>query len=56
MLVVFALGAGNLGLMLAFGLVMAAEKNFPWGRRLSAPVGVGLIAWSAAVVGWQLAA
>ena len=35
---------------------MAAEKNLPWGGRLSAPLGIGLIAWSAAILGGQLAA
>jgi predicted metal-binding membrane protein len=30
--------------MIALGLVMAVEKNVRWGRRLSAPVGVVLIA------------
>jgi predicted metal-binding membrane protein len=51
MLLMFVVGTGNLGWMLALGLVMAAEKNLTWGRRLSAPVGIGLIAWFAAIVG-----
>jgi predicted metal-binding membrane protein len=25
---------------------MAIEKNMPWGRRLSAPLGVALLAWA----------
>lgn len=50
MLVMFAVGLGSLGWMLALGLVMAAEKNLPGGRRLSAPVGVLLLASAAAVV------
>jgi hypothetical protein len=29
---------------------MAAEKNLAWGRRLSAPLGIGLLVWSAAIV------
>jgi predicted metal-binding membrane protein len=29
--------------MLALGAVMAIEKNMPWGRKLSAPLGVALI-------------
>jgi predicted metal-binding membrane protein len=29
---------------------MAIEKNMPWGRRLSTPLGIALLAWSAAVV------
>ncbi|UCH26218.1 MAG: DUF2182 domain-containing protein [Trueperaceae bacterium] len=46
MLVMFALGAANLGWMLALGAVMAAEKNSRWGRRLSTPVGLVLLAWA----------
>ena len=49
MLLMFAVGAGSLGWMLALGAVMAAEKNAPWGRRLSAPLGVLLIAWGVTV-------
>jgi predicted metal-binding membrane protein len=30
--------------MLLLGAVMAVEKNMPWGRQLSAPLGVVLIA------------
>jgi hypothetical protein len=29
---------------------MAAEKNLPWGRKLSAPVGLGLLGWSAVIL------
>jgi len=54
MLIMFVVGTGNVGWMLALGLVMAAEKNLPWGRRLSAPVGVLLLAWSAGAVAWQV--
>jgi predicted metal-binding membrane protein len=50
MLLMFVVGTGNVGWMLALGAVMAAEKNLPWGRRLSAPLGLGLLAWSAAIV------
>jgi predicted metal-binding membrane protein len=50
MLIMFVVGTGNLGWMLALALVMAAEKNLPWGRRLSAPLGAALLGWSAAVV------
>lgn len=45
MLLMFAVGVGNLGWMLMLGTVMAAEKNMPWGRRLSAPLGVMLMGW-----------
>jgi len=50
MLVMFAVGAGSVAWMLALGIVMAAEKNLPWGRRLSAPLGVVLMAGAVAVV------
>jgi hypothetical protein len=35
--------------MLALGAVMAAEKNLPWGRKLSAPVGLALLAGGAMI-------
>ncbi len=43
MLLMFAVGVGNLGWMLSLGAVMALEKNVRWGRRISAPLGVLLI-------------
>jgi predicted metal-binding membrane protein len=49
MLLMFVVGMGNLGWMLLLAAVMAAEKNLPWGRRLSAPVGVALLAGGAAM-------
>lgn len=55
MLLLFAVGTGNVGWMLALGAVMAIEKNMPWGRRLSAPLGVALLAWGGLIVfsdGW----
>ncbi len=50
MLVMFAVGAGSLLWMFALGIVMAAEKNLPWGRKLSAPVGVALIVGAVAII------
>ena len=50
MLVMFAVGMGNLGWMLALAGLMAAEKNLSWGRRIAAPAGVALLVWSAATV------
>jgi predicted metal-binding membrane protein len=50
MLLMFAFGAGSLGWMLVLAAAMAIEKNVPWGRRLSAPLGIALLAWSAVVV------
>jgi predicted metal-binding membrane protein len=44
MLLMFVVGTGSVGWMLVLGAVMAAEKNLPWGRHLSAPLGVLLIA------------
>jgi predicted metal-binding membrane protein len=42
-------GVGNLGWMLALGAVMGVEKNLPWGRRLSAPLGMALLGAALAV-------
>jgi len=43
MLLMFAVGVGSLGWMLGLAAIMAAEKNAPWGRRLTAPLGVALL-------------
>jgi len=43
MLLMFVVGTGSIGWMLALGAIMAIEKNMPWGRKLSAPLGVALI-------------
>ena len=43
MLLMFVVGSANIGWMLAFGAVMAAEKNLPAGRRLAAPIGAALL-------------
>jgi len=50
MLLMFLVNAGSLVWMLLLGVVMALEKNFPWGRRLSAPIGVLLFIGAVAVV------
>ena len=50
MLVMFAVGIGNLAWMLVLGGAMAVEKSLPWGRRLSAPVGLLLLAWGLTLV------
>jgi len=44
MLLMFAVGVGSVGWMLALGAVMAIEKNVRWGRAFSAPLGVTLVA------------
>lgn len=46
MLLMFVVGVGNLAWMLALGAVMAVEKNMPWGRKISAPLGIALVVWS----------
>jgi predicted metal-binding membrane protein len=43
MLVMFGVGLGSLTVMLALGAFTAVEKNLPWGRRLTRPLGVGLV-------------
>ncbi|WP_353474386.1 DUF2182 domain-containing protein [Salipiger sp. H15] len=50
MLLMFVVGTGNLGWMLLLGGVMAVEKNFAWGRRISTPLGLLLLGWSGALV------
>ncbi|SAL84339.1 metal-binding integral membrane protein [Caballeronia arvi] len=50
MLLMFAVGTGSVGWMLALGAIMAAEKNFSWGRSIGKPLGIALIAWSAWIV------
>jgi predicted metal-binding membrane protein len=47
MLLMFVMGAGSLGAMLVLGIVMVLEKNFAWGRRLSAPLGFLMLAGAA---------
>jgi predicted metal-binding membrane protein len=50
MLLMFVVGTGSVGWMLALGAVMAVEKNVSWGRRLSAPLGVALLGWASFTV------
>ena len=50
MALMFVVGVGSVGWMLALAVVMAAEKNLPWGRRLRAPLGIGLVGWAAALL------
>ena len=54
MLLMFGVGVGNIGWMLALGALMAAEKNLPWGRKMAAPLGVGLMAWAGVIVWNQM--
>ena len=50
MLLMFLVNAGSLVWMLLLGAVMALEKNFAWGRSLSASIGVLLFIGALAVV------
>ena len=57
MMLMFAIGIGNVGWMLVLGAVMAIEKNMPWGRKLSTPLGAALVAWGGLIVAnssWSL--
>ena len=50
MLVMFAVGLGNLAWMFVLAVITSIEKNAPWGRRLGRPLGVALILAGLAVV------
>jgi predicted metal-binding membrane protein len=50
MLLMFVVGIGSLAWMLALAAVMTIEKNLPWGRRLSAPLGVVMMGAAVALV------
>ncbi len=43
MLLMFAVGTTSLAWMLVLALIMAAEKNMPWGRHLARPLGLLLV-------------
>jgi len=49
MLLMFAVGSGNIAWMLLLGAVMAVEKNMPWGRQVSKPLGIVLLSFSVIV-------
>ena len=49
MLLMFVVGVGNVGWMLALGSLMAIEKNAAWGRRMSQPLGFALLAWAGTI-------
>jgi len=50
MLLMFGVGVGNIGWMLALGVVMAVEKNMPWGKKMSRPLGIILAGWGVVIV------
>jgi predicted metal-binding membrane protein len=52
MLVMFGIGVSSAFLMFALGGLTAVEKNLPWGRRLSRPLGVLLVVVAVGVVSW----
>ena len=54
MLLMFAVGVGNIGWMLVLAVVTAAEKNAAWGKALSRPLGVLLVLAGIATVGAQM--
>jgi predicted metal-binding membrane protein len=50
MLLMFVVGVGNIGWMLILGAIMAVEKNMPWGKQLSAPLGASLSVFGFAIL------
>ena len=50
MLLMLGDGVGSLAWMFALGLVMAVEKNATWGKALSAPLGIVLVAAGSALL------
>lgn len=50
MLLMFAVGVGNVAWMLVIAAIMAAEKNLRWGRKLSAPIGIALLGWGGMIL------
>ena len=55
MLLMFVVGTGNVGWMLGLGAVMAVEKNIPWARPLSRPLGGALLAAAGLITATNLA-
>jgi predicted metal-binding membrane protein len=55
MLLLFVVGTGNIGWMLALGALMALEKNARWGARLSRPLGGALLAGATGIAAFNLA-
>jgi predicted metal-binding membrane protein len=50
----FVVGTGNVGWMLGLSAIMAVEKNMPWGRHLSRPLGGALITAATVIAGVNL--
>jgi predicted metal-binding membrane protein len=49
MLLMFAISSGNIAWMLLLAAVMGVEKNMPWGRQISKPLGLVLLSFSVLV-------
>ena len=49
MLLMFVIGTGSVGWMMAIGVLMAIEKNVSWGRQVTVPLGAGLVLTSATI-------
>jgi len=56
MLLMFVVGTGNVGWMLALGALMALEKNTGWGAGLSRPLGAALLTGAVLIAGFNLVA
>jgi predicted metal-binding membrane protein len=50
MLLMFLVGTGSVGWMLALGAVMAIERNVLWGKWLGVPIGIILLSFSSGIV------
>jgi len=50
MLLMFLVGTGSIGWMFTLAILMAIEKNHPWGRTLAAPLGAVLLAMAATLI------
>jgi predicted metal-binding membrane protein len=55
MLLLFVVGTGNIGWMLALGALMSLEKNARWGARVSRPLGGALLAGAMVIAAFNLA-
>jgi predicted metal-binding membrane protein len=55
MLLMFAVGTASLGWMLLLALLMAVEKNAPWGRRMARPLGFLLLGVGVGIATYNLA-
>lgn len=53
MLLMFAVSTASLGWMLLLAFVMAIEKNAPWGKKLSRPLGLVLIIIAIGIVSFN---